>query len=81
METYRTERVCARQINYEIKDGKIYNVQFIGGCDGNLKAIAKLVEGKNIKEVSELLENIECGGRGTSCGDQLSKALKAVIKK
>ncbi len=80
MAIYKTRGVCAREINYEIKDGKVYNVSFHGGCDGNLKAISKLVEGKDIKEVSKLLAGVDCNLRGTSCADQLSKALAAEIK-
>ncbi len=76
MYKYQTKGVCPRNISYEITDNKIHNVKFSGGCDGNLKAIAKLVEGKEPKEVVSLLKGIDCQNRGTSCGDQLSKAIE-----
>ena len=77
MEHYTTRGVCARQINYEVEDGIIKHVDFIGGCNGNLKAIAKLVEGKPASEIADLLEGNTCGARPTSCADQLSKALRS----
>lgn len=76
MITYNTSGTCARQINFEIVDGKLHNVKFLSGCPGNLKAIAKLVEGKDAKEVAELLAGNQCRN-GTSCADQLSKAILA----
>ncbi len=75
MKTYETRGVCPRSLDYEIKNGRVYNVKFLGGCNGNLKAISKLIEGKEIKEVINLLKGIDCNGRGTSCADQLAKAL------
>ncbi|MCR4703944.1 MAG: TIGR03905 family TSCPD domain-containing protein [Saccharofermentans sp.] len=67
--------VCAMQINFDIDGGKLYNVQFLGGCNGNLKAIGKLVEGKDAKEVAGILRGNTCGMKGTSCADQLAKAI------
>lgn len=78
MITYNTSGTCARQITFEIIDGKLHNVKFLSGCPGNLKAIAKLVEGKDAKEVAELLAGNQCRN-GTSCADQLSKAILANI--
>lgn len=75
MITYAAQGVCARQINFEIKDGKLHNVSFVGGCPGNLQAIGKLVEGKDAREIAELLAGNDCRGRGTSCADQLSRAI------
>ncbi len=63
------------QINFDIDGGKLYNVQFLGGCNGNLKAIGKLVEGKDAKEVAGILRGNTCGMKGTSCADQLAKAI------
>lgn len=77
MISYTTQGVCSHKINFDIIDGKIYNVQFIGGCPGNLLAIGKLVEGKDAKEIATLLAGNDCRGRGTSCADQLSKAILA----
>ena len=75
MQSYTTRGTCSRQINYEVtEDGKLTNVKFIGGCLGNLQAVAKLVEGKHIDEVISLLKGIQCRGN-TSCGDQLATAL------
>ena len=72
---YKTKGTCAREIAFEIEDGIIKNVSFFGGCNGNLKAIAKLVEGKNAEEIASLLKGNTCGPRNTSCADQLAKAI------
>ncbi|MCR5545708.1 MAG: TIGR03905 family TSCPD domain-containing protein [Lachnospiraceae bacterium] len=74
--SYTPRGVCSRLIEFDMEDGKIYNVSFTGGCNGNLKAISKLVEGKDAKEVADILRGNDCGGRGTSCADQFSKALE-----
>ena len=76
---YVPEGVCSRKINFDIVDGKLHNVRFTVGCPGNLIAISKLVEGKDAKEIAELLAGNQCGARGTSCADQLSKAIKAYL--
>ncbi len=73
--TYIPRGVCARKISFEVESGKLMNVEFEGGCNGNLKAISKLIEGKDAKEISEILSGNTCGMKGTSCGDQLSKAI------
>lgn len=77
MISYTTTGVCSRQINFEITDGRLHNVQFIGGCPGNLAAIGKLIEGQDARTVAKLLAGNDCRGRGTSCADQLSKAILA----
>lgn len=74
--SYRTKGVCAQAINFEIEDGKIYNVSFLGGCNGNLKAISKLIEGMECEKVISLLRGNDCRGRGTSCADQLTIAIE-----
>lgn len=75
MQTYQTKGTCSRQILFDVtEDNKVKNVKFIGGCLGNLQAIAKLVDGKDIDEVIATLKGIKCKGN-TSCGDQLAKAL------
>ena len=71
-----TSGTCARKINFTIENGIVTGVSFMGGCNGNLKAIAKLVEGMEAKKVVELLEGNICGMKNTSCADQLAKALK-----
>ena len=76
---YVPEGVCSRKINFDIVDGKLHNVRFTGGCPGNLIAISKLVEGKDAREIADLLEGNQCGMRGTSCADQLAKAIKSFL--
>ena len=76
---YAPQGVCSRKINFDIIDGKLHNVRFTGGCPGNLIAISKLVEGKDAKEVATLMEGNQCGMRGTSCADQLAKAIKSFL--
>lgn len=81
MYEYLTSGVCAKAIKYHIEDSKVKNVEFIGGCNGNLKGIGKLVENMDIEEVINKLSGIKCGIKSTSCPDQLSKALsKHLIK-
>ena len=75
--TYKTQGVCSREIAFEIEDGKVKNVQFFGGCNGNLKGIGALVEGMNVDEVIARVEGIRCGSKISSCPDQLAQALKA----
>lgn len=79
MQTYKTQGVCSREIHIDVEDGIIRHVDFVGGCDGNLKAISKLVTGQPADEVADLLEGNTCGRRSTSCADQLSKALRAAM--
>jgi uncharacterized protein (TIGR03905 family) len=74
--TYKTKGTCSVQIDFDIEDNKVYNVKFLGGCNGNLKGIGKLVEGEDIDTVISKLEGIACNVRPTSCPDQLAKALK-----
>ena len=73
---YTTKGTCSREIHIEIEDGKVKNVAYIGGCNGNLKGIASLVEGMDVDEVIARLEGTTCGGKPTSCPDQLATALK-----
>ncbi len=74
--TYQTKGTCSREIHFEIEDGKLKNVQFIGGCNGNLKGIGALVEGQDVDAVISRIEGIHCGMKSTSCPDQLAQALK-----
>ena len=76
--TYKTKGTCSQMISFEIEDGKVKNVQFFGGCNGNLKGIAALVEGMDAQEVISRVEGIKCGMKATSCPDQLAQALKSV---
>ena len=77
--SYKTSGTCSREIVFEIEDGKVRNLYFIGGCNGNLQGIGKLVEGMNVDEVIAKVEGISCGGRPTSCPDQLAQALKNAL--
>ena len=73
---YKTDMVCANEILFDINDNVISNIEFVGGCNGNLKAIAKLVDGWTVERINEYLSGNTCGRRPTSCADQLAKAVK-----
>jgi uncharacterized protein (TIGR03905 family) len=77
--TYRTKGTCSSAINFEINDGVIAKVEFLGGCNGNLQGICKLVEGKSAQDIVETLKGIKCGGKPTSCPDQLACALELAL--
>lgn len=77
--TYKTKGTCSQEISYDIVDGKVTNVSFLGGCNGNLQGISKLVEGLTPEEVIQRLEGIKCGFKSTSCPDQLAQALKSAM--
>ena len=77
---YQTKGVCSRTISFDIEDGIISNVKFDGGCNGNLKAISRLVDGKKAEEISAILAGNTCGMKSTSCADQLSKAINEALK-
>ncbi|MBQ6860854.1 MAG: TIGR03905 family TSCPD domain-containing protein [Clostridia bacterium] len=76
--TYKTKGTCSSVIEFDVEDGIVKNVRFTGGCNGNLKAISALVEGMPKDKVIEILKGIDCRGKGTSCGDQLARALEEV---
>ena len=79
--TYIPVGVCSRKIEFSLdEEGKIHNLVFTQGCNGNLKAIGRLLEGRDAMEAAEILEGNDCNGRGTSCADQLSKAIKEALK-
>lgn len=73
---FRPRGVCAQMMDIEIEDNKLVKLKVMGGCNGNLQGISRLVEGMDIDEVISRLEGIRCGFKNTSCPDQLSKALK-----
>ena len=75
---YKTKGTCSQRIFFDVEEGKVKNVQFVGGCNGNLKGIAALVEGMDVADVIARVEGIRCGMKATSCPDQLAKALKEV---
>lgn len=74
--TYQTKGTCSQKITFDINDDVITNVQYLGGCNGNLKALRSLVEGLTVEQIEQKLSGIECGVKGTSCGDQLAKAVR-----
>ena len=80
MYSFRPSGVCAQQIVFSIKDGIVEKVAFHGGCSGNLQGISRLIEGMSVETAIEKLRGIPCGGRPTSCPDQLAIALEAAIK-
>lgn len=73
--TYRTKGTCSRSITFDIEDGVVRNVQFEGGCNGNLKGIGAIVDGLKVEDVIDKLSGIRCGFKSTSCPDQLAQAL------
>ena len=75
--TYTPQGVCSVKIDFDIDGDVITNVRFTGGCNGNLQAVSKLVDGKTVDEIESLLKGIDCNGRGTSCADQLARAVRA----
>ena len=77
--TYKTRGVCSRSISFEIEDGKMHNVRFEGGCHGNTQGLAALAEGMDASDLVQRLEGTDCRGRGTSCPDQLAKAVKEAL--
>jgi len=81
MHTYKTKGTCAREIRFELREGKIHGVSFSWGCDGNLKAIGILAEGMDAAELVKKLDGLKCGIKKTSCGDQLAKAVAKVLAK
>lgn len=76
MYQYKTKGTCSKEILFDVENGKVKNVQFIGGCNGNLQGIGILVDGMDVDTVISKLEGVSCGGRPTSCPDQLAQALK-----
>lgn len=80
MYQFTPQGVCAQHLQFGLEDGKVHGVQFFGGCNGNLKAISKLIEGKDAEEVIDILKGNDCGGRGTSCADQLAIALEQALE-
>lgn len=76
---YRTKGVCSRNISFDIVEGRVTNVRFDGGCAGNTKGIASLIEGMDATEAIRRMEGIQCGFKGTSCPDQLAKAIRQAL--
>ena len=79
--SYKTDgRICSKQISFGIDDeGKLHDVDFLGGCPGNLSAISRLAEGQDAKKIADILRGNPCGGRGTSCADQFALAIDEAL--
>ena len=73
---YKTKGTCSSQITFELNGDVVSNVRFTGGCPGNLQAIPRLVEGMTVEQVERLFQGIDCGGKGTSCSDQLASLVR-----
>ena len=73
---YKTKGTCSTLIELELEGNVVHNVKFTGGCNGNLQAIPRLVEGLTVEQVEEKISGIRCGFKNTSCGDQLAKACR-----
>ena len=76
---YKTRGTCAKEISFELREGKVHNVSFVWGCNGNLKALGILAEGMDAGELVKKLGGVTCGLRKTSCGDQLAKAVAGAL--
>lgn len=77
---YKTENTCAQMISFDLEGDVVTNISFLGGCNGNLKAIAKLIDGWTVDKIEEMLLGNTCGRRPTSCTDQLAKAVRAAVQ-
>ena len=78
---YRTQGVCSMEIQFKLDENVVTDINFVGGCNGNLKAISKLVDGWTVEQIEEKLLGNSCGGRPTSCADQLARAVRAGYEK
>ena len=78
--TYRTQNTCSQIISLDIDGDVVHNISFEGGCNGNLKAVSRLVEGLTVSEIEEKLSGITCGRKPTSCGDQLAHAVREAFQ-
>lgn len=76
---HKNKGTCSREIDFEVENGIITKISFLGGCNGNTQGICKLVTGMPVEEVIKRLDGIDCGGKGTSCPDQLAQALKEYL--
>ena len=78
--SYKPQGVCSTKIDFDIENGKVYNVVYQGGCNGNLQAISRLVEGMDADKLSETLNGVQCGFKTTSCSDKLAQAVAAALE-
>ena len=77
--TIQTNHVCAKQISFSLENGKLHNIKFHGGCPGNTLAISKLLEGADAVKTVQILKGNDCGGKGTSCADQLARGIEEAL--
>jgi len=77
---FKTKNVCSSKVSFDLDDGIVTNINFKGGCDGNLKAISKILEGAKAEDIISKLSGNDCRGSGTSCADQFAKALEEAVK-
>ena len=79
--SYKTRGTCSQVIFFDIdEEKKLHNVRFLGGCDGNLKSIGRLVEGQDAEKIADMLAGVRCGFKDTSCGDQFSRAIREALE-
>lgn len=78
--SYKPKGVCSKMITFDMEDGVVKNVKFTGGCSGNTQGLASLAEGMTAEEIIKRLSGIRCGFKGTSCPDQLAKAVKEAVE-
>ena len=78
---YKTKGTCSSEIRFDMESGVVHNIEFIGGCNGNLKAIGRILDGAKAEEVVGKLQGLTCGFRKTSCSDQLATAISMAVKK
>ncbi|MBQ6706090.1 MAG: TIGR03905 family TSCPD domain-containing protein [Clostridia bacterium] len=78
---YRTRGTCSREITFDLTDGVVTNIRFLGGCNGNTQGVARLAEGRPAEELIRCLRGLDCNGRGTSCPDQLARAVEEALRK
>ena len=78
--TMKVNNVCSSKVDFDLEEGKVHNVVFTGGCNGNLKAIGRLVEGQDAAAIASTLRGNDCNGRGTSCADQLAQAIELALE-
>ena len=76
MNVYKTKGTCSREIHYSVKDGVVESIEVIGGCNGNLKGICRLITGMPVEQVIKAFKGVDCGGPRTSCPDQIAQALE-----
>lgn len=78
---FETKNVCSKLITFDLDGNVVHNVKFVGGCPGQSQALPRLVEGMTVEEITNRLQGINCAGRGTSCADQLAKAVNSAYSK